>query len=55
LTPEDETSIPIILLTDSDSEEEIKEKMAQLRAKNFLSKPFSPKELLETVANALCD
>jgi two-component system cell cycle response regulator DivK len=55
LTPEDETSIPIILLTDSDSEEEIKKKMAQLRAKNYLSKPFSSKELLEAVANALCD
>jgi CheY-like chemotaxis protein len=55
LTPENETSIPIVLLTASESEEEIKEKMAQLRAKNYLSKPFSPKQLLETVARALCD
>jgi CheY-like chemotaxis protein len=55
LTPESETSIPIILLTDSDSPEEIKMKMSQLRAKNYLSKPFSPKELLEKIATALCD
>lgn len=55
LTPENETSIPIVLLTDSDSDEEIQEKMAQLRAKSYLSKPFSPKELLEKVATALCE
>ncbi len=55
LTPESETSIPIILLTNSDSPEEIKMKMSQLRAKNYLSKPFSSKELLEKIANVLCD
>ena len=55
LTPENETSIPIILLTDSDSLEEIKINMSQLRAKNYLSKPFSSKELLEKISNALCD
>ncbi len=54
LKPENETSIPIILLTDSDSPEEIKEKMAQLRAKNYLIKPFSSKELLEKIAAVLC-
>ena len=55
LTPESETSIPIILLTDSDSPEEIKMEMSQLRAKNYLSKPFSSKELLEKISNVLCD
>jgi two-component system cell cycle response regulator DivK len=55
LTPENETSIPIILLTDSDSQEDIKTKMAQLRAKNYLSIPFSSKELLEKIAIVLCD
>lgn len=55
LTPESETSIPIILLTDSDSQEEIKKRMAQLRAKNYISKPFSPKELLEKIATILSD
>jgi len=55
LSPENETSIPIILLTDSDSQEEIKTKMSQLRAKNYLSIPFSSKELLEKIANAFCD
>jgi len=55
LTPESETSIPIILLTDSDSPEEIKTKMSQLRAKDYLSKPFSSKELLEKIATVLCD
>ena len=55
LTPENETSIPIILLTDSDSPEEIKMKMSQLRSKNYLSIPFSSKELLEKIANVLCD
>jgi CheY-like chemotaxis protein len=55
LTPESETSIPIILLTDSDSPEEINRKMSQLRAKTYLSKPFSPKDLLEKIATALCE
>ncbi len=55
LTPENETSIPIILLTDSDSPEEIKMKMSQLRSKNYLSIPFSSKELLERIASVLCD
>lgn len=55
LTPDSETSIPIILLTDSDSPEEIKMEMSQLRAKNYLSKPFSSKELLEKISNVLCD
>ena len=55
LTPENETSIPLILLTDSDSQEDIKTKMAQLRAKNYLSIPFSSKELLEKIAIVLCD
>ncbi len=55
LTPESETSIPIILLTDSDSPEEIKRKMSQLRAKTYLSKPFSPKDLLEKIATVLCE
>lgn len=54
LKPEDETSIPIILLTDSESPEEINKKMSQLRAKNYLSKPFSSKELLEKIADVLC-
>ena len=55
LTPDSETSIPIILLTNSDSPEEIKMKMSQLRAKHYLSKPFSSKELLEKISNVLCD
>jgi CheY-like chemotaxis protein len=55
LTPESETSIPIILLTDSDSPEEIKKRMSQLRAKNYISKPFSPKELLEKIAAVLSE
>jgi CheY-like chemotaxis protein len=55
LKPESETSIPIILLTDSDSPEEIKMKMSQLRAKKYLHKPFSSKELLETIADVLSD
>lgn len=55
LTPESETSIPIILLTDSDSQEEIQRKMAQLRAKNYLSIPFSSNELLEKIAAVLCE
>jgi CheY-like chemotaxis protein len=53
LTPENETSIPIILLTESDSPEEIETKMALLRAKNYLAKPFSSKELLEKIAGVL--
>jgi CheY-like chemotaxis protein len=53
LTPQSETSIPIILLTDPDSEDEIEKKMAQLRAKSYLVKPFSSKELLEKVADVL--
>ena len=55
LAPENETSIPIILLTNSDSEEDIKTKMSQLRAKNYLSIPFNSKELLEKIAIVLCD
>lgn len=55
LTPESETSIPIILLTDSDSQEEIQTKMAQLRAKNYVTKPFSSKDLLDIIANVLCE
>jgi len=55
LTPDSETCIPIILLTDSGSPEEIQEKMAQLRAKSHLIKPFSSKELLNAVADVLCD
>ena len=55
LTPESETSIPIILLTDSSSPEEIETKMSQLRAKNYLSKPFSSKELLEKIATVLSE
>jgi two-component system cell cycle response regulator DivK len=55
LTPDSETSIPIILLTDSDSQEEIKMRMSQLRAKHYISKPFSPKELLEKIAIVLSD
>lgn len=53
LTPENETSIPIILLTDSESPEDIEEKMAQLRAKTYICKPFSAKELLEKIAGVL--
>jgi CheY-like chemotaxis protein len=53
LTPENETSIPIILLTDSDSSEEVEAKMARLRAKLYLAKPFSSNELLEKIATAL--
>jgi CheY-like chemotaxis protein len=53
LTPESETSIPIILLTESDEDDEIQKKMAQLRTKNHLTKPFSSKELLEKVAEVL--
>lgn len=55
LTPDSETSIPIILLTNSNSPEEIETKMAQLRAKNYLAKPFSSKELLEKIAGVLSD
>jgi len=55
LTPENETSIPIILLTEADSQDEIEAKMAQLRAKNYLAKPFSSKELLEKIAGVLSD
>lgn len=55
LTPESETSIPIILLTDSDSQEEITAKMSQLRAKSYISKPISPKELLEKIADVLSE
>jgi len=55
LTPDSETSIPIILLTDSGSPEEIKRKMSQLRAKNYLTKPFNSKDLLEKIAAVLCD
>jgi CheY-like chemotaxis protein len=55
LTPENETSIPIILLTDSGSPEEIEMKMSQLRSKDYLSIPFSSKELLEKIASVLCD
>jgi CheY-like chemotaxis protein len=55
LTPESETCIPIILLTDSSSPEEINAKMAQLRAKSYISKPFSSHELLNKIANVLCD
>ena len=55
LTPESETCIPIILLTDSSSPEEINAKMVQLRAKSYISKPFSSKELLNKIANVLCD
>jgi len=55
LTPESETCIPIILLTDSSSPEEINAKMAQLRAKSYISKPFSSKELLNKITNVLCD
>lgn len=55
LTPENETCIPIVLLTESSSEEEIKSKMAQLRAKSFLQKPFSSSELLHEIENAICE
>ncbi len=55
LTPDSETCIPIILLTDSNSPEDIEAKMVQLRAKSHLVKPFSSKELLNAVANVLCD
>jgi len=55
LKPEDETSIPIILLTDSQSQKEIETKMARLRAKNYLSKPFTSKELLEKIAGVLIE
>ena len=55
LTPDSETCIPIILLTDSSDQEEIQEKMSQLRAKSYIAKPFSSKELLHEVANVLCD
>jgi CheY-like chemotaxis protein len=55
LTPKSETSIPIILLTDSSSPEEIETKMSQLRAKYYLTKPFSSKELLEKIATVLSD
>lgn len=55
LTPDSKTSIPIILLTDSNSPEEIKTRMSSLRAKDYLSKPFSSKELREKIACTLCD
>ena len=55
LTPESETCIPIILLTDSTSQEEIDRKMTQLRAKTYLTKPFSNKELLNIIASVLSD
>ena len=55
LTPDSETCIPIILLTDSSDQEEIEKKMSQLRAKSYIAKPFSSKELLHEVANVLCD
>lgn len=53
LTPESETSIPIILLTDPDSPEEINTRMSRLRAKDYITKPFSAKELLEKIAGVL--
>lgn len=55
LTPDNDTCIPIILLTDPGSPEEIEAKMSKLRAKSHLEKPFSSKELLNAVANILCD
>ena len=54
LKPESETSIPIILLTDPESPEEIKTRMSRLRAKDYIIKPFSSKELLEKIAGVLC-
>ncbi len=53
LTPENETSIPIILLTNADAPEKIKKRMLKLRAKDYLAKPFSSKELLEKIAGVL--
>ena len=53
LTPADETSIPIILLTDLESPEEIKARMSQLRAKDFIRKPFSSNELLKKISSVL--
>lgn len=55
LTPQSETSIPIILLTDSNSQEEIQTKMAQLRAKKYIIKPFSSKDLLDIIASVLSE
>jgi CheY-like chemotaxis protein len=53
LTPDSETSIPIILLTDPDSPDEIETRMSRLRAKDYITKPFSAKELLEKIAGVL--
>jgi len=53
LSPKSETSIPIILLTDLDSPEEINSRMEQLRAKDYIRKPFSSNELLEKISNVL--
>jgi CheY-like chemotaxis protein len=53
LSPKSETSIPIILLTELDSPDEINSKMAQLRAKDYIKKPFSSKELIEKISKVL--
>jgi response regulator RpfG family c-di-GMP phosphodiesterase len=53
LSPDSETSIPIILLTDLDSQKEIDNVMSQLRARDFLRKPFSPKELVKKISGVL--
>ena len=53
LSPDSETSIPIILLTDLDSPDEIRARMAQLRAKDYVRKPFSSHELLEKISNVI--